>query len=87
MLVEIIFSIFVNLSNLFSGLWPNAGQVPLLLPFGLDNIISTGIIGYKTLAQAYPPFNDVLNAFNILLIFKIVLRFMKMIPIIGRSIS
>ena len=87
MLVEIIFSIFVNLTNLFSGVWPNAGQIPLQIPYGLDNILSTGITGYKILAQAYPPFNDVLNAFIILLIFKIVLRFIKMIPIIGRSIN
>ena len=87
MIVEIIFSIFVDLTNRFVGVWPNAGQNPLTIPFGIDNILVTGITGYKILAQAYPPFNDVLDAFIILLIFKIVLRFIKMIPIIGKSLS
>jgi hypothetical protein len=88
MLAEIFFSIFVSISNVFAGIWPSPpGQVPLLLPFGLDSIINQGVQGYKILSQAYPPFNDILNAFIILLLFKIILRFMKMIPIIGRTLS
>ena len=88
MLAEIIFNMFAKIAELFAWVFPNPmGQNPLLLPYGLDNIFQTGITGYKILAQSFPPFTYVMNAFVILLVFKIIMRFMKMIPIIGRAID
>jgi hypothetical protein len=86
MIFEIImYGITVVITYLGSFL-PGYGQVPLLLPWGLDNIVTQGVMGYRILAQSFPPFTVVLNAFIIYLGFRIALQILKVVPILGKSI-
>ena len=66
--------------------FPGNGQVPLLLPWGIDSIMVQGVQGYKILATAFPPFTVVLNAFLIYIGFRIALQLLKAVPVLGRTI-
>lgn len=66
---------------------PGAGQVPLLLPWGLDTWVNQGVQGYKVLAISFPPFSVVLDAFLIYIGFKIAIRLLKAVPILGKTLS
>lgn len=72
----------------FLGQWlPGYGELPLKLPWGTDDWISQGITGYKILAQSFPPMGVVMKAFLIYIGFKIVIRLLKAVPILGRTLS
>lgn len=86
MVLEIIMYVIGQVISVFGVLFPNSGQVPLLLPWGLDDIIISGVSGFKVLATAFPPFTVVLQAFVIYISFKIGMQLLKGVPILGRTI-
>lgn len=47
------------------------------LPWGLDDIISQGVGGYKLLATAFPPFDTMLTIFLIYASFRLGMLFLK----------
>jgi len=57
------------------------------LPWGIDSILLASITSIKTLGNYFPPFYTVLIAFGIYLGFLILIRVLRMIPIIGRFID
>lgn len=87
MIIELLFYIITPVINLLGYIFPGAGQVPLLLPWGMDSIVTTGFNGFKILAQTFPPFNTILIAFGIYLTFRIGLRLLRAIPFFGRTIE
>ena len=87
MILEIIFYAVMNVASFFAQWMPGAGEVPLKLPWGIDDIMVAGIQGYKVLAQAFPPFQSVLNAFVIYILFRIGLRLLRAVPILGRTLE
>ncbi len=86
MILEIIMFAILSILGIFAQFIPGSGQVPLLLPWGLDDIINAGVVGYKTLSTAYPPFAIVLQAFIIYIGFKITMQLLKAVPILGRTL-
>jgi hypothetical protein len=86
MILEIIiYMVGVVLISIGSFL-PGSGQVPLLLPWGIDEMVSIGVNGYKVLSTSFPPFQVVLQAFIIYIGFRIALQILKAVPILGRTI-
>lgn len=86
MIVEIIFYMITGIIDKLTG-FVGMGQVPLRLPWGIDDWFVQGVSGFKVLAQAFPPFNTILGAFVIYLLFRICLRLLRAVPILGRTIS
>ena len=84
MIVEIFFFIIITISYALTSSFPTT--TPLTLPWGIDPIILSGVEGYRTLAQSFPPFTLVLNAFLIYIGFRLGLQFLKGVPILGRMI-
>lgn len=87
MILEIVFWLLMEIMSLFTFWLPNSGDVPLLLPWGIDNILVSGVGGYRMLMTVFPPFGTILSAFLIYFGFKIVIRLLRMIPIIGKTID
>ncbi len=87
MIFEIIMYGVTVIINFFAQFLPGNGQVPLLLPWGTDDIVSSGVAGFKVIAQSFPPFDIVLQAFLIYIGFKIILRLLKAVPILGRTLQ
>ena len=52
-----------------------------------DGYIFTGVQGYKILSTAFPPFKVVLDAFTIYIGFRIILRLLKALPVLGKTIE
>lgn len=86
MIVELIFYILIQIVTKLTLFLPGAGQVPLKIPWGMDDILVTGVMGFKTIAQAFPPFTIVLNAFIIYFLFRIGLQLFKALPLLGRTV-
>jgi hypothetical protein len=65
---------------------PSCGCVTSL-PWGIDSILTQGVNGYKILAESFPPFGIIFTAFLILLGFKIALKLLKGVPLLGRTLE
>lgn len=87
MISEIIIYAVVQVVSFFTAFLPGAGQVPLLLPWGTDAILLQAVTGYKLLAGAFPPFQTILTAFIIYLLFRIALKMLKVVPFVGNMIE
>ena len=87
MIFELIIGILTYIIAAVGNYLPGGGTVPLLLPWGTDAWFSEGINGYKVLAQSFPPMGVVLSAFLIYIGFRIALRLLKGVPILGRTLS
>ncbi len=87
MIIEIIFYAIGEIINQLAQFFPGYGSFPLLLPWGIDSMVSGGVNGYKILANAFPPFQVVLTAFIAYLGFRIILRLLKAVPILGKTLS
>lgn len=88
MIINVLFETFIKfITGIFS--WLPDGRLvqadPFRLPWGVDNILVTGVSGYKMLAQYFPPFTVVLDAFLIYIGFKLAVRLLRMIPMVGRA--
>lgn len=88
MIVNLIFIAFIKVLNLLTFWLPQekSGTV-YLLPWGLDEIMVSAVSGFKAMIEVFPPFGIVFNAFLIYLGFKIVLRIVRMIPLVGKYID
>jgi hypothetical protein len=87
MISEIIVYAVTRVVQFFTSFLPGAGQVPLKLPWGIDDIVVSGVQGYKVLAQSFPPFQTILTAFTIYISFRIILRLMRAIPFVGNTLD
>lgn len=87
MISEIIIYSVVQVVSFFTAYLPGAGQVPLLLPWGTDSILLQAVTAYKDLAIAFPPFQTVLTAFIIYMLFRIALKILKVVPFVGNMID
>lgn len=87
MLLELVIYIIGSLSNFFAQFLPGTGQVPLLLPWGVDEALSTGVSGYKQLSTVFPPFDIVLQAFLVYIGFRLVIQLLKAVPLLGKTLS
>lgn len=86
MLFEIAIYMLDTVINFFGSFLPNYGEFPILLPWGLDNLLIQGVTGFKILSTAFPPFQIVLQAFIIYIGFRIIMQLLKAIPILGKTI-
>ena len=57
------------------------------LPWGMDSVVSSGISGYKGLADLFPPFETILTAFLIYIGFRFLIQVLKGVPFLGRMLS
>jgi len=57
------------------------------LPWGIDDVLTTGIGGYHALATYFPPLNVVMTAFIIYIGFRVVLMILRAVPFLGRTLS
>lgn len=87
MISEIIIYAVTQVITFFGQFLPGAGEVPLKLPWGIDDIVVSGVTGYRILASSFPPFQTVLTAFIIYLSFRIIMRLLKVIPFVGNTIE
>ena len=87
MISEIIIYAVTNVIGFFTQYLPGAGQVPLLLPWGTDAILTQAVQAYKVLAGAFPPFQTILDAFTIYIGFRIIMRVLKVIPFVGNMVD
>ena len=87
MISEIIIYAVINIIAFFTQFLPGAGQIPLPLPWGMDDIMVQAVGSYKVLASAFPPFQTILAAFIIYLGFRIILKILKVIPFVGNTIE
>jgi len=87
MIFEIIMYGIIVLSDFFGRFLPGYGEVPLKLPWGVDDYVALGINGYKVLAQSFPPMQTILNAFLIYIGFRIAIQLLKAVPILGRTLQ
>jgi hypothetical protein len=55
-----------------------------MLPWGLDDLVVSGIGYVHFLANVLPPLGILLQGFMYFMYFKLTMMFLKMIPIIGR---
>lgn len=72
--------------NFFAQYMPGNGDIPLKIPWGIDEILITGVSGFKNLALSFPPFGVIMQAFLIYIGFKIIMQLLKGVPILGRTI-
>ncbi len=87
MILELIMYAISVIVNMFGQFLPGNGDVPLLLPWGIDSIFNQGVTGYKILSTSFPPFAVVLDAFLIYLGFKIIIRLLKAVPVLGKTLG
>lgn len=87
MIVEIIVYIIGRAVQLLGQFFPGYDSLPLQLPWGLDDMVTSGVNGYKVLALSFPPFQVVLTAFLIYLGFRLALKALKAIPLLGRTLE
>lgn len=89
MIVDIIFLAVIKVVGFFTQ-WlpadPTSGGV-VELPWGLDEWVVIGVQGYKAIAQFFPPFNTILTVFLVYFGFRIALRILRAVPILGRTLS
>lgn len=86
MIAEIIFYMISSIIDLLTG-FVGHGEIPLHIPWGIDDFLVQGVTGYKILATVFPPFNTILVAFTIYLIFRISMRLLRGVPILGRTVT
>lgn len=87
MISEIIIFSVVNVIGFFTQFLPGAGEIPLKLPWGIDDIFVQAVTAFKTLAAAFPPFNTILTAFIIYISFRVIVKIIKVIPFVGNTID
>ncbi len=89
MIVELIIYAIGVILGFFGGFFPSdpVCQCVTSLPWGLDNILQQGVNGYKVLAISFPPFSIIFGAFLILIGFKIALKLLKGVPLLGRTLD
>lgn len=87
MISEIIIYSVVQVVTFFTQFLPGAGQVPLKLPWGIDDIMVQAMGAYHVLANAFPPFSTILTAFTIYISFRIIVKVLKVIPFVGNMLS
>ncbi len=83
MIIDALLKLLIDLSDTLHNL-----GLPYIdeLPWGIDSFLSSGVSGYKMLAEYFPPFQTVLTAFLIYMGFKVVLHMLAGVPIIGRVV-
>lgn len=86
MILEIIFFALQYIIDTLTG-FVGGSEVPLKLPWGMDDIFVQAVSGFKTLAEIFPPFQTVMSAFLIYFLFKICMRLLRAVPILGRTID
>jgi len=57
---------------------PGAGQYPLYLPWGLDDIVVSSFTYFKSFVAVFPPLEIVLQAFLLYLGWKIAMMFLRL---------
>lgn len=82
MLINFILQLIVSFLAMLLSRFPTITT----LPFGIDEILVTGVGGYRALAVIFPPLDIVLTAFLIYLGFRIGLRIFRMLPVFGKLI-
>lgn len=87
MLIQLIIYSLIQVVGLLTGFLPNSGEVPLKIPYGIDEILLQGIGGYNMLSTYFPPFQVVLTAFLIYFGFRLALMIIRAIPILGKTIQ
>lgn len=55
------------------------------LPFGIDDYLETAVGRIRTLAESFPIFDTVLTAFLYYIAFRIGLKLILTIPVIGKA--
>ena len=88
MILNLIFFAFLSVLNLLT-FWLPQEQVNgvYVLPWGIDSIFVSAVSSFKAMVDVFPPFGIVFDAFLFYLGFKIVIRIVRMIPIVGRYID
>jgi len=78
MIFQILFFILAGVLGALLQFLPGYGEIPLLLPWGIDSILVYGVSLFKLVAIAIPPLSVVLNAFLYYVIFKIALLVLRL---------
>jgi len=76
MLLDLLFKAIIGAINALTSVLPAV----YTLPFGADEVLSTGMGYFVFVAQLIPPFASMLTAFVAYYGFKIGLKFVAMIP-------
>jgi len=78
MIFQGLFYLIMGLLGLFASYLPGYGQVPLLLPWGVDGILSSIVSFYRGAMETLPYLRAGLNAFLIILAFEIGMLILKL---------
>lgn len=78
MIFQGLFYLIMGLLGLLTSWLPGYGNVPLLLPWGTDSLISTIISYYRGAIETLPYLATGLNAFIILLGFELAMLILKL---------
>lgn len=54
MILELLIVLILGVMSLFASLFPDYGTVPLLLPFGLDGVVSSATGIWVSFMQTFP---------------------------------
>ena len=82
-LIQLIVAIPSIILDSFSILTGGASTVTVL-PFGIDSILVQGVGYIYFLASVFPPISAVLTGFLFIIGFKILMKFVRLIPWFGR---
>lgn len=78
MIFQILYFIIVGILSVIGSFFPGYGEIPLLLPWGLDNILIVGFAYLNAFIDIFPPIGIVLEAFIIYLGFRLGMIFLKL---------
>jgi len=77
MIFEILFFILFGLLGVLLGWLPGWGQVPLLLPWGIDSVMVTAVSYYRSIIETVPYLEVLMQAFLYALGFELAMIVLK----------
>lgn len=83
MILATLLDMITQLGNELSSILPIIEE----LPWGMDAVITNAVGGLKYLSIYLPFLNTVLTAFIIYLAFRIVLKVLRAVPFLGRTLD
>lgn len=78
MILQILFFIIFAIIGIPGSYLPGYGSVPLLLPWGLDEVFLLAMQYFYAFVAIFPPLGIVMTAFLFLLLWKLIHLFIKL---------
>lgn len=83
MIVDKILQLLVDILVAFAGLF----DLVTILPWGLDNIVMTGVGLFRGFANIFPPINAIFVTFMIYFGFRLGIMLFGVVPIFGKLVN